>query len=121
MTTPNPRGNKARREAAIKACCLASVWAHQQNTRRVEFDLDNLPQELRLSAAALMHAALSHYLCPPWGKPVEVLHWSGHAWALTPWLDGRLHIAMQYGAVGLLTPPCPLLMPQCSLLAELNQ
>jgi len=106
---PHPCGNKARREAALKACCLASIWAHQQESRRVEFDLENLPQELRLSVAALMHAALSHYLCPPWGKSAEVMLWSGHVWALTPWSDGRLHIAMNHGAVGLLTPHCPLL------------
>lgn len=134
-TAPHPKGNKARREAAFEACYLAgiaprelggkyaaefnlkdlpegarrtaiAVQMHCQDGNNVCFDVGELPEHLRRPAAALMYAALAHYLCTPYGKIPTVLHWYGRTWALTPWAENRLHVAARYGAVGMVTPPC---------------
>lgn len=107
---PHPMGNRARRDAASLACCAAGIMprgrSYSQTPDSVRFDVTDLAEHLRLPAAALLHAALAHYLCPPFDSVQMLMRWCGASWVIEPWSADRLHVTMLGGTAGMLTPPC---------------
>jgi len=58
------------------------------------------PEIVLQAAAALLHAAISHCLTPPQGKPPKALLGAGCRWFLTTGPSGRVHVSPIHGKAG---------------------
>lgn len=91
--------------AAFRACSIANIPAdHAKATEEMltheaghRFNLDRQPEMVRRAGAALLHAAISHCLMHPHGKPPKTLQWAGRRWYLTVWSSGRVHVSPVQG------------------------
>ena len=99
---------RTRRQAAIemmcsralRACCRAvdAYDAEQQ------FRIDELPEDQRRAAHALLHAALAHCLGSP-AKAPKTLTWFGRRWYLTASGKGSLQVSAYPKYPGLVSMP----------------
>lgn len=91
--------------AAFRACSIANIpadyarAAEEMLTHEAghKFDLDRQPEMVRRAGTSLLHAAISHCLMHPPGKPPKTLQWAGHRWYLTIWPSGRVHVSPVQG------------------------
>lgn len=94
--------------AAYRACSQANIPADHAATDAETMTHEawhktsqgQQPEIVHRAAAALLHAAISHCLMHPPGKPPRALQWAGRRWFLTIWPSGRVHVSPIHGKAG---------------------
>lgn len=104
---------RIRRRAADQSIRLQAVWAcgkaedwHQAGRA---FGINDLPDEWRRAAHALLYAALAHCLGAHGKALPKTITWQGRRWYLATLSSARLQVSAYPGLPGIVSMPGALL------------
>ena len=104
---------KTRRHAAAQAMRMRAVRAcsraEEASQDKRPFCINDLPDDWRRAAHALLYAALAHCLAAHGKALPKTLTWQGRRWYLAPVNAARLQVSAYPGLPGIVSMPGALL------------